>query len=186
MKKLAITEGLLFVMGDEGLSPIDIATLLEIGEDEGKALLETLATNLNNQDRGLTLKKLGNKYKLTTKPEHIDYYQKLVESDINNNLSQAALETLAIVAYNQPATRLQVNDIRGVDSGQIIRKLVNRGFLEEAGRSDLLGKPFLYITTNQFLDYFNLSNLDELPEVDFNLNEEDIETDLYTTKYQED
>ena len=186
MKKIAITEGLLFVMGDEGLSPEDIATLLDVTKEEGKSLLTELATYLENENRGLMLKKLGNKYKLTTKPEHMEYYRLLTESTIFNNLSQAALETLAIVAYNQPVTRGSVNEIRGVDSGQIIRKLVNRGFLEEAGRSDLPGKPFLYVTTNQFLDYFNLSTIDDLPDVDFTLKPIDEETDLYTTKYQED
>jgi segregation and condensation protein B len=186
MNKQAITEGLLFVMGDEGLSPEDIAILLEVTEDEGKTLLDNLTKDLEQEVRGLMLKKLGDKYKLTTKPVHKEYYQKLVESEINNTLSQAALETLAIIAYNQPVTRTVVNDIRGVESSSMFRRLINRGFIEETGRSNTPGKPFLYITTNQFLDYFNLSSLEELPDIDFNISEEGLETDLYTTKYNEE
>jgi len=186
MNKQAITEGLLFVMGDEGLTPNDVATLLNIEEAEGKLILDNLAFDLESESRGLMLKKLGNKYKLTTKPEHKEYYQTLVVSDINHNLTQAALETLAIVAYNQPVTRAMVSDIRGVESSQIFRKLIDRGLIEEAGRSDSLGKPFLYVTTNQFLDYFNLCSIDGLPDVDFCLQDDAIlEPDLYNTKYTE-
>ena len=116
----------------------------------------------------------------------------LDNSDIKRNkpnLSQAALETLAIIAYNEPLTRIQIDNIRGVNSSQIVRKLVAKGFVKEVGRSELPGRPILYETTNEFLDYFGLSSIDELPDVskfiEQNTEEVDENSDLYTSKYVE-
>ena len=113
-----------------------------------------------------------------------------LENPDTNILSQAALETLAIIAYNEPITRIQVDKIRGVSSGQMIRKLVAKGLIKESGRSDLPGRPILYETTNDFLDYFGLKNIEELPDMEKYIEEaeEEIEEekDLYTAKYKED
>ena len=122
--------------------------------------------------------------------EHREYYQKLLENPETNTLSQAALETLAIIAYNEPVTRIQVDSMRGVGSTQIIRKLVAKGFIKEVGRSDLPGRPILYETTSEFLDYFGLSTIDDLPDmnsfIEESEKEDSDEADLYTSKYKEE
>ena len=141
-------------------------------------------------DRGLRIDFLGNKFKITTKFEHKEYYQKLLENPETNTLSQAALETLAIIAYNEPVTRVQIDAMRGVGSTQIIRKLVAKGFIKEVGRSELPGRPILYETTSEFLDYFGLSTIEDLPDMQELILEservDDTESDLYVSKYRED
>lgn len=188
MNKLAVLEGLLFIVGDDGLTLNQMIDILEINSEEAKELLNKLKEKYENPDSGIRINFLGNTFKLTTKKEHREYFQKLIENEDSNVLSQAALETLAIVAYNQPITRLEVNEIRGVDSAQMIRKLTAKGLLKEAGRSDVIGRPILYATTSEFLDYFGLSTIDDLPKIDDLKLEENntIETDLYQSKYKED
>ena len=151
-----------------------------------KELLNTLKEKYSKDDSGIWIHFLGNTFKLTTKKEHREYFQKLIENEDSNVLSQAALETLAIVAYNQPITRADVNEIRGVDSAQMIRKLSAKGLLKEVGRSEGIGRPILYGTTLEFLDYFGLSTIEDLPKIEeFNKEEEEEETDLYQSKYKE-
>lgn len=190
MKNKAVLEGLLFVVGEDGLTLDQIEEVLEVKEEEAKQLVNELKHNYEEEDRGLRIDYLGNRLKLTTKFEHREYYQKLLENPETNILSQAALETLAIIAYNEPITRMQVDKIRGVSSGQMIRKLVAKGLIKESGRSDLPGRPILYETTNEFLDYFGLSNIKELPDMEkyIEASEEELkeEKDLYTSKYKED
>ena len=187
MNKKAVLEGLLFVVGEEGLTFSQIGEVLEIKEDEAKDLLMDLKKDYEDDSRGLRIDFLGNRFKLTTKFEHKKYYQKLLENPETNFLSQSALETLAIIAYNEPVTRVQVDALRGVGSVQIIRKLVAKGFIKEVGRSDLPGRPILYETTSDFLDYFGLASIEELPDMrDFLSGEEqDKEVDLYESKYKE-
>lgn len=191
MENKSILEGLLFVVGEDGLSIEQIEDVLEISEEEAKSLILELKRDYEEPIRGLRIDFLGNRFKLTTKFEHKDYYRKLIENPNTNTLSQAALETLAIIAYNEPITRVQVDTIRGVGSTSIIRKLVAKGFIKEGGRSELPGRPILYETTNEFLDYFGLSSITDLPKIDDILanvnddNEIDDNTDLYTSKYIE-
>ena len=187
MNKVAVLEGLLFIVGDDGLTLNQMMEILEIEHDEAVELINKLKEEYENIDRGIRLHFLGNTFKLTTKQEHKEYFKKLIENEDSNVLSQAALETLAIVAYNQPITRLEVNEIRGVDSAQMIRKLTAKGLLKEAGRSDAIGRPILYATTSEFLDYFGLSTIEDLPKIEeFKVEEENEETDLYQSKYKED
>lgn len=189
MKK-AVLEGLLFVVGEEGLTFDQIEDVLEIDEEESKKLLYELKHAYEDENRGLRIDFLGNRFKLTTKYEHREYYQKLLENPETNTLSQAALETLAIIAYNEPITRVQIDAMRGVGSTQIIRKLVAKGFIKEVGRSDLPGRPILYETTSEFLDYFGLSTIKDLPDmnsfIEESEKEENEESDLYTSKYKEE
>lgn len=189
MNNIAVLEGLLFVVGEDGLNLEQIEDVLEIKEDEAKELVKELKEKYEAEDRGLRIDFLGNKFKLTTKFEHKEYYQKLLENPTTNSLSQAALETLAIIAYNEPVTRIQVDNLRGVASSQMVRKLVAKGFIKEVGRSDLPGRPILYETTSEFLDYFGLPNIDALPELPNTIteveDEEVEETDLYKSKYKE-
>ncbi len=190
MNKTAVLEGLLFVVGEDGLTLDQIEDVLEVSEEEAKELLSSLKKSYESDERGIRIDFLGNRFKLTTKQEHREYYQKLIENPETNILSQAALETLAIIAYNAPITRIQIDAMRGVSSVSIVRKLVAKGFIKETGRSDLPGRPILYETTSDFLDYFGLSTLDDLPNMDDFIEEqsevEDTESDLYDSKYKEE
>ena len=189
MKK-AVLEGLLFVVGEDGLTIEQIEDVLEVEEEEAKSLIMELKKDYEDESRGLRIDFLGNRFKITTKFEHKEYYQKLLENPETNTLSQAALETLAIIAYNEPITRVQVDAIRGVGSAQIIRKLVAKGFIKESGRSELPGRPILYETTNEFLDYFGLSSTEDLPNIEEIINEseetEEEDSNLYTSRYTEE
>lgn len=186
----AILEGLLFVVGEDGLTIDQIKDVLNIDEDSAKNLIRELKHDYEDETRGLRIDFLGNRFKLTTKFEHRKYYQKLIENPETNFLSQAALETLAIIAYNEPITRVQIDTLRGVSSVSIIRKLVAKGFIKESGRSNLPGRPILYETTHEFLDYFGLSDLNALPKIEDiiqeNNDEDEDDSDLYTSKYKEE
>ena len=192
MNNKAILEGLLFVVGEEGLTLDQIEDVLEIEEEASKELLMELKKDYEEDNRGLRIDFLGNRFKLTTKFEHREYYQRLIENPESNLLSQSALETLAIIAYNEPITRIQVETIRGVNCTQIIRKLVAKGLIKESGRSDMPGRPILYETTSEFLDYFGLSTIEDLPDMkDFiaeseTIEDDEKESDLYTSKYKEE
>ena len=126
------------------------------------------------------------KYKLTTKEEHKEYYEILVDKVASSTLSQSALETLAIIAYNQPITVGQIDEIRGVSSRDMVRKLLFRGLVDMDGKSDLPGRPMLYKTTDKFLDYFNLSSIEKLPEIEKIEDMSDEEKDLFISKYKEE
>lgn len=185
----AVLEGLLYLQGDEGLSLEQIRDILEITEEEATNLINRLQENYQNSNRGLTIKYLGNAYKLTTKEEHKKYYEKLVSTPKYYRLSNSALETLAIIAYNEPITRIEIDKLRGVDSSYVIRKLVAKGLIKESGRSDLPGHPLLYKTTDDFLDCFNLSSLKDLPDISKYIQEEteiDEDSDLFTSIYKEE
>ena len=190
MNLKAVIEGLLFVVGDDGLDLDEISKILEISKDETKELIKELQNDYQSSDRGIRIDFLGDKLKLTTKKEHNMYYQKLLTTEDNNNLSQAALETLAIIAYNQPITRVKVDELRGISNNHIIRTLVAKGLIKEGGRSNMPGRPILYETTSEFLDYFGLSSIDELPDMRDFLEEDEKETeeevDLYQSKYKEE
>ena len=186
----AVLEGLLFVVGEDGLQLEQIEEVLNVSDEEAKTLIMELKKDYEDSSRGLRIDFLGNRFKLTTKFEHKEYYQKLIENPETNSLSQAALETLAIIAYNEPITRVQIDAIRGVGSVSILRKLVAKGFIKESGRSELPGRPILYETTNEFLDYFGLSSIKDLPNMDEiieSVSEEEVDenSDLYTSRYQE-
>ena len=181
-----ILEGLLYVQGDEGLTLKQAMSILSLDEEQAKKLIYTLKNNYEKEDRGLRINYLGNTFKLTTKQEHKAYYEKLLDNPENGLLSQTSLETLAIVAYNEPITRAQIDELRGVDSIYIIRKLLAKGLIKEAGRSDLPGRPILYKTTDDFLDYFGLSSKADLPDISKIEVKEDDEKDLFKSNYKEE
>lgn len=186
MNKLAILEGLLFVVGDDGLTLKQICDIMELSLEEVKSLMIELKQSYDDENRGIKINILGDRFKLSTKKEHREYYQKLIETPENSNLSQAALETLAIVVYNEPLTRMEIDEIRGVNSRDMLRKLVAKGLIKEEGRSDLPGRPILYATTNEFLDYFGLSSKEDLPKFEKKIEEIVDDTDLYHSKYVEE
>lgn len=186
MNKIAVLEGLLFINGEDGVDFKEASHILKIDQANFNQLIIDLEKKYSLDQSGLMLLKVGGRYKLTTKPEHLTYYQDFVDSEANKSLSPAALETLAIIAYNEPVTRLEVDNIRGVSSANMIRKLVNLNFVQEAGRSDQPGRPYLYKTTSYFLDYFNINHISDLPALEVNHKEVDTNQDLYYTKYRED
>ena len=150
MNLKGVTEGILFVVGDEGITIEELSYILNVPIDEVKEILTALRKDYEKSDRGLRVSFLGNTFKLTTKSEHKEYFEKLVTNTRVFNLSNAALETLAIIAYNEPITRIKIDEIRGVSTVQIIRKLLARGFIKECGKEDTIGKPTLYKTTMNF------------------------------------
>ena len=182
----AIVEGLLFLSGEDGLTLEEISDVIEKSDDEVKTIIKELYNDYNNETRGIQIEFLGNHFKLTTKKEHKEYYKKLVVDEENSTLSQSVLETLAIIAYNAPLTRIEIENIRGVNSSYAIRKLLLKGLIEESGRSEAPGRPRLYNVTPRFLDYFGLGSINELPK----LKEKEIiideEKSLFESKYKEE
>ena len=183
--KMGVLEGLLFVTGEDGLTLEDIEKLLELTKEETLELIEKYKVSLENENRGLKLVFLGNKYKLTTKEEHKEYYEVLVDKVVSSTLSQSALEVLAIIAYNEPITVGQIDEVRGFSSRDMFRKLLFKGLIDLAGKSELPGKPMLYKTTDKFLDYFNLSSINDLPEIKEEIDITEEERDLFVSKYME-
>ena len=184
MELLPVVEGILFLVGDEGITLERLTEVLELPEEKVKELLRVLYQDYNSNQRGIQLEVLGNKFKLTTKKIHKSYYEKLTETEINDSLSPAALETLAIIAYNQPITRIGVDEIRGINSGHLMRKLLLRNLIKDMGRADSPGRPILYGVTDEFLDYFGLQSIDELPEIE-KIESVDEDTNLFDSKYKE-
>ena len=131
MEKLGILEGILFVVGNEGISASELMDILELKEDNINYLIDKLKEKYLSEESGLNIEYLGEKYKLTTKKEHNDYYIKLLEKEKKSELSNSALETLAVIAYNSPITRGQIDDIRGVDSTYQIKKLLYRNLIKK-------------------------------------------------------
>ncbi|MDK2984657.1 MAG: segregation and condensation protein [Clostridia bacterium] len=160
----AIIESLLFVSSE----PLHLDTISEIvgaPKDDIIPLLEEMKKDLEKKDRGILLLEIGNGYQLATKPQYYEFIEKLYKPNISP-LSQAALETLAIIAYRQPITRSEIEIIRGVKCDRVLTTLLERGLIEEQGRKEGPGRPILYGTSDKFLSYFGLTSLDELPDVE--------------------
>ncbi|WP_347862819.1 SMC-Scp complex subunit ScpB [Salimicrobium sp. PL1-032A] len=162
----AIIEGLLFAAGESGISKEQIAKLLEVPTSAIDGIIEDWKKELEKPERGLRVMESKGVYRLTTKPRYASIYKQWLNHQKNTKLSQASLETLAIIAYKQPITRVEIDDIRGVKSDQAIQTLVGRALIEDAGRKDTIGRPILYATTDEFLIYFGLESLHELPELE--------------------
>lgn len=180
-------EALLFVVGDDGLTIKQLAQLLGDTEEVAAQAMDTLRTALEKEDnRGITIKEMAGVYQLITKPELADTIQKLVENPTAQSLSQASLEVLAIVAYKQPITRVAIEDLRGVKCERPLQTLASRGLVKEVGRSEGTGRAILYGTTKEFLNYFGLNSIEEMPPLPEEENgEAEQETDLFMTKFQE-
>ena len=168
----AIVEALLFVSGDP-LEIRDIASHLEISISYAKDILEEMMEDYKFIERGIKLISINGAYQLVTKNEYSDYIQKLLKKNKRQSLSQASLESLAIIAYKQPITRIDIDEIRGVKSQSAIQKLVERDLIKEVGRLEVPGRPILYGTTEEFLRQFGLNGLNELPSLDLFILEEE-------------
>ncbi|MGE7689484.1 SMC-Scp complex subunit ScpB [Lysinibacillus sp. NPDC097214] len=180
-------ESLLFVVGDDGLTIKQLSQLLSEPEELVVETMEVLKTTYEEDlARGITVKEIAGVYQLITKPELADTIQRLVENPTAQSLSQASLEVLAIVAYKQPITRVTIEDLRGVKCERPIQTLASRGLIKEVGRSEGTGRAILYGTTKEFLNYFGLNSIEEMPSLpEDELVEAEQETDLFMTKFQE-
>ena len=172
---ISVLEGLLFVAGDDGITLEEASYILELERSAVRQLLEELKKRLEDENSGLELLLTASHYKLVTKASLKSYIEKYAVSPYSSQLSQASLETLAIIAYKQPVTRVDIESIRGVQSSGSIQKLLLRDLIEEAGRLETPGRPKLYKTTAYFMDYFGLESLDALPDASdlFDLDSEE-------------
>jgi segregation and condensation protein B len=158
----AVVEGLLFAAGDP--VPLEkIAEILELDKKTARLFLSNMIVTIQNSKRGIMMREIDGNYQLCSRPEHHEYIRKLVEPRQKQALSQAAYETLSIIAYNQPVTRAKIEMIRGVNSDSAITRLLERNLIREAGRLDAPGKPMLYETTDEFLRSFGFSSIKDLP-----------------------
>lgn len=160
---LAQIEALLFVAGEDGLTLRQLASILSLTPTALQQQLEKLAEKYAQDDNSsLALLETSNSYKLVTKDKFADLLRDYARAPINQSLSRASLEVLSIIAYKQPITRIEIDDIRGVNSSGAISKLMAFGLIAEAGKKEVIGRPNLYATTDYFLDYMGINHLDEL------------------------
>ena len=169
----AIIEAMLFVSG-EPLALRDIAINLEVTPKYVEKLLGEMMMSYEVEERGIKLICIDSSYQLVTKSEYSEYIQKLLKKNKRQSLSQASLESLAIVAYKQPITRVDIDEIRGVKSDSAIQRLIEKGLIKEVGRLEVPGRPIQYGTTEDFLRQFGLQDLKELPSLDiFDIDEQE-------------
>lgn len=163
-KQEAVLEAVLFTMGDS----VEIERLAELIEEDENATREILAEmkeTLDNSERGITITELDGAYQMCTKPEMYEFLIELTKTTRREALTEAALETLSIIAYKQPVTRMDIEKIRGVSCDYALNRLLEFDLIKELGRLDAPGKPILFGTTEQFLRSFGVKSLDELPEI---------------------
>ena len=158
-------ESMLFVSG-EPLSLRDLSNNLEIKDNIIEEIIKEMMNEYEEKSRGIRLISINGAYQLVTKSENSDYIQKLLKKNKRHSLSQASIESLAIIAYKQPITRIDIDEIRGVKSESAIQKLVEKGLIKDIGRLEVPGRPILYGTTDEFLRQFGLETLKELPSLD--------------------
>ena len=155
-------EAILFVAG-EAVAIRDLARALQITEEEAREAIHSLRYEYDYEQRGFMLKKFGDNVQLATRPLYAGDVLRLLQPVQQQSLGQAAMETLAVVAYKQPVTRAEVEQIRGVKCDYSLQSLIVKGLIREAGRKDTIGRPILYCTTDAFLSHFGLEGLDGLP-----------------------
>ena len=163
-KLKAIIEAILFASG----KPIETKELmknLELSEQDLELILQSMKLDYENEKRGIELIKMDNSYQICTKKEYYEYIYPILDNRVKPTLSNAAMETLSIIAYNPKITRAEIESIRGVNSDGTIYKLLEYNLIEEARRLDLPGRPTIYKTTGEFLKMFGVSSLEELPEL---------------------
>ncbi|KZZ86501.1 SMC-Scp complex subunit ScpB [Bacillus sp. SJS] len=182
----SIVEALLFAAGDEGLSVKQLMNVLEVEEPIVKDIMNELMQEYEMEERGIEIAEVAGVYQLTTKKTHAPYLKKLVETPGSQSLSQAALETLAIIAYKQPLTRVEIEEVRGVKTERPLQTLVAKALIKEVGRAEGTGRAILYGTTGDFLEYFGLNSIQDLPPLpedsDENVQEE---ADLFFEKFSQ-
>ncbi|HHF7019626.1 SMC-Scp complex subunit ScpB [Streptococcus mutans] len=186
MTPLSKIEALLFVAGEDGLSLRQLATLLDIPVTALLQQLEKIAQKYERDDNSaLSLLESSKTYKLVTKKDYADLLRQYSKTPINQSLSRASLEVLSIIAYKQPITRIEVDNIRGVNSSSAISKLQAFDLIQEAGKKEVLGRPNLYVTSDYFLDYMGINSLEELPDAS-SIELKDEEFTLFDNKENEE
>lgn len=169
-----VIEAILFVAGE----PVDVKELqraLDVTEIETAQAIDRLDSDYNFHRRGICLKRFGSHIQLSTRAEYAPYVERLLQPLQKQSLSQSAMETLAVVAYRQPVTKLEIEAVRGVKCDYSVQSLARKGLIEEVGRKETLGRPILYGTTDAFLAHFGFSSLDDLPKPPENAPEEETE-----------
>lgn len=161
----SIIEALLFTWGDP-LSIVDISDVLEMDKQSLHVIISEMIDDFNFNRRGIQIIQVNDKYQLSTRPEHFEWIKKLCTPRVNKTLSNAALETLSIIAYKQPITKAEIEIIRGVKCDKALNTLIEKNLIKEIGRLDKTGKPIIYGTTDDFLKCFGLSTIEALPALD--------------------
>ena len=165
-ERVGIVEAILFVTGD-AVEKKEICRAMELTEGELEETLDALESGYDFDRRGLRLLRFGAHVQLATRPDYAPYVEKLLQPVQKQSLSQAVMETLAVIAYKQPVTKAEIEQVRGVKCDYSVQSLATKGLIEEVGRKETLGRPILYGTTDAFLRHFCISSLSELPEIDF-------------------
>ncbi len=160
-----VIEALLF-LSEEPVKNDKLANTLSVSREEADQLVRELKEDLAQSDRGIQIYETAGGYQMGTRPELAPYIEKAFSEDVSSNLSTAALEALAIIAYKQPVTRIEIESIRGVRSEHVLENLLKRKLIKISGRKEGPGRPLLYNTTPDFLKYFGLKDLTELPALD--------------------
>ena len=174
----SIMEGLLFITGDDGLTASKAAEAMQISIEQAETVLNDLMEQYYTADHGFEIEHYGDTYRFLSKACVHESARRLFQIDKEARLSNAAMATLAIIAYRQPITRVEIEEIRGVGADVMLRKLEARGLIQESGRSDAPGRPFLYTVTDEFMNAFGLTSLSELPDLPQFAQEENSE-DLF-------
>ena len=183
-KSKGVIEAILFAAGRE-VKITELMSALEESSEEIITLVESMKEDYKSENRGLQIVNVGEAYQLCTKQEYYEYLYTIFDKRNKPNLSQAAIETLAIIAYNGPLTRLEIDQMRGVSSSYTLRKLLAKDLIYVSGKSDLVGKPNLYSVSKYFLDFFGLGSLSDLPKIESTLHPDNGD-DLYYSMYKED
>ena len=165
-ERVGIVEAILFVTGN-AVEKKEICRAMELTEGELEETIDALESGYDFDRRGLRLLRFGAHVQLATRPDYAPYVEKLLQPVQKQSLSQAVMETLAVIAYRQPVTKAEIEQVRGVKCDYSVQSLVTKGLIEEVGRKEALGRPILYGTTDAFLRHFCIASLSELPEIDF-------------------
>lgn len=159
-----VIEEILYIWG-EAIDAKELAKIIDFASvSEIRNSLDEMKKSRDDKESGLIIRKFDGKYQFSTRSEHEKYISKIVKKS-GKKLSNSSLETLSIIAYKQPITRAEIDKIRGLNSQSTIDSLIERNLIRENGRLDKIGKPIIYVTTENFLKYFNLESLDQLPEI---------------------
>jgi len=178
MNNKSVIESILYTVGIEGIEISSIKKVLDIPTDEIRNLIKEIGNKMaNDPECGFTIKAYGERYYLLTKQENHEALAKLIDVKTKNPLTPALLETLAIIAYNQPCTRSKIEEIRNIDPTFAVERLIELGLIENLGRAETPGTPFLYGVTQKFFELFGIKSLKELPpieEVNFDVSDEEL------------
>ena len=172
-EKESILEGVLFAAGDEVKLDM-LADILGESKADVEQIIDGLNEKFDKENRAITIRKINNSYQMGTKTDYHKYISKLYDTKQKQNLSQAAMETLAIIAYKQPVTRQEIEKLRGVNSDRSVAVLSEFGLVEDVGRLDAPGRPLIYATTDEFLRVFGYSSLTDLPKFNLEQNVSDL------------